>query len=291
MAAEIFNYINEQFFLYFTLTAFILACFRGCLLRIPYATVLSTLISTCGLIIGLATLYDATSILERLAHDLLRKNYLLLNDLKVGYIFVALFIIIIIIFNLVIGFVATDQSSYRAVESPNQRRRSCCPVTCLKSSTAVCLLQTFLAFNYIIYYLLLLMTIISFIGLYTSYIATTLCNEAPAINLAVDAHSKIPTEDDKLLDLRQFAPIINLPSNETHLLYFKGQRFQAFCIDFVQKLNFHILLCTIGFLLATAGFVNYLINFSVNSAKLSTKQKFTELMWLNSEMSPFDAKY
>lgn len=286
----IFDFINEQTILYFALSALIVACFRGCLLRIPYATILSTLISTCGLIIGLAALFDATSILERFSHDLLQRNYILLNDLKVGYIFAALFIIIVIIFNLVIGFVATDQSLYRAVDNPN-RSRGCCAVTCLKSSTAVCLLQTFLAFNYLIYYLLLLMTIISFLGLYTSYIATVLCNEAPAVNLIIDSHSKLPNEDDKLLDLRQFGPVLGLRSNETQLLYFKGQRFQKLCIDYVQKLNFHVILCTIGFLLACAGFVNYLINFSVNSAKLSTKQKFIELTYLNNEISPFDAKY
>ena len=286
-----FSFINEQTILYFALTAFLLACFRGCLLRIPYATILSTLISTCGLIIGLAALYDATTILERFTTDLLQRNYLFLNDLKIAYIFVALFIIIVIIFNLVIGFVATDQSLYRATESPSNRPRNCCAVSCVKSSTAVCLLQTFLAFNYIIYYILLLITIASFIALYTSYVATILCNEAPAINYNIDAHAKIPTEADKLLDLRQFAPVMGVRSNETELLYFKGQRFQRLCLDYVSKLNFHVILCTIGFLLACAGFVNYLINFSVNSAKLSTKQKFIELIYLNSELSPFDAKY
>lgn len=297
--ANAFTYINEQTILYFALTAFILACFRGCLLRIPYATILSTLISTCGLIIGLAALYDATSVVERFSLDLLQRNYLFLNDLKVGYIFGALFIIIVIVFNLVIGFVAADQSVYRSVESPGYRsgggrgghRNGCCAVSCFKSSTAICLLQTFLAFNYVIYYVLLLITILSFIALYTSMIATILCNEAPAINLNIEAHSKLPTEDNKLLDLRQFAPVINLKQNETELLYFRGPRFQRLCADHVSKFNFHIILCTAGFLLACAGFVNYLINFSVNLAKLSTKQKFSELIYLNSEMSPFDAKY
>lgn len=287
---DAFSFINEQTFLYFALTAFILACFRGCLLRIPYATILSTLISTCGLIIGLAALFDTTTILERLTHDLLQRTYIFLNDLKVGYIFVALFIIIVIVFNLVIGFVATDQSLYRAVDSPN-RRRDCCGVACLKSSVAVCLLQTFLAFNYIIYYVLLLITIISFIALYTSYIGQVLCNEGRAVNLVTDAHSKLPTEDDNVLDLRQFAPVISLRSNETQLLYFKGQRLQRLCQDYVSKLIFHLMLCTIGFFLACAGFVNYLINFSVNSAKLSTKQKFEEELYLHSELSPFEAKY
>lgn len=288
-----FSYINEQTFVYFALTAFILACFRGCLLRIPYATILSTLISTCGLIIGLAALFDATTVLERLSHDLLQRPYIILNDLKVSYIFVALFIIIVIIFNLVIGFVATDQSLYRAIDSPNRRRRDCCAVTCLKSSTAVCLLQTFLAFNYVIYYVLLMMTIISFIGLYTSFIGQVLCNEGRVVNLVTDAHSKLATENDNVLDLRQFAPVINLRSNETQLLYFRGQRLQRFCQEYVSKLIFHLILCTIGFLLACAGFVNYLINFSVNSAKLSTKQKFTEQLFLhsNGNYSPFEAKY
>lgn len=291
--SRVFDYINEHTILYFALTIFALACFRRCLLRIPYATILSTLISTCGLIIGLAALFDTTTVMERLSIDLLKRNYLFLNDLKVAYVFAALFIIIVIIFNLVIGFIATDQSIYRSVESPNHRSRSggCCEVSCFKSSTAICLLQTFLAFNYVIYYVLLLVTIMSFIGLYTSGIATILCNESTNINLNIEAHSKLPTEDNKALDLRQFAPVINLRSNETELLYFQGQRFQRLCSDYVSKLSFHIILCTIGFLLACAGFVNYLINFSVNAAKLSTKQKFSELIYLNSEMSPFDAKY
>lgn len=285
-----FSFINEQTLLYFALTAFILACFRGCLLRIPYATILSTLISTCGLIIGLSALFDATTILERFTIDLLQRNYIFLNDLKIGYIFAGLFIIIVIIFNLVIGFVATDQSIYRATDSPN-RDRGCCAVTCLKSSTAVCLLQTFLAFNYIIYYGLLIITILSSIALYTSYVATILCNEGHAVNLVTDSHSNLPTVDHRLLDLRQFAPVVGLRSNETQLLYFQGERFRKFCVDYVARLNLYVILCTIGFLLACAGFVNYLINFSVNAAKLSTKQKFTELLYLNSELAPFESKY
>lgn len=304
-----FTFVNEQTFLYFALTAFILACFRGCLLRIPYATILSTLISTCGLIIGLAALFDATTILEKFTLELLERNFVFFNDLKVGYIFVALFIIIVIIFNLVIGFVATDQSVYKEtdptlnnangmINGPNnlhghnrRRKQDCCAVTCLKSSTAVFLLQTFLAFNYIIYYVLLLITIVSFIALYTSYVATILCNEGTLVNLNAYNHSKIPGEDEKLLDLRQFAPVIGLKWNETQLLEFRGARLQKLCSDYVTKLGFHVILSTIGFMLACAGFVNYLINFSVNSAKLSTKQKFTELLYLNSELAPFDARY
>ena len=140
--------------------------------------------------------------------------------------------------------------------------------------------------------MLFLITILSFIGLYTACIATVLCNQAPVINLSADAHSKVPLETEKLVDLRQFAPLFGLRNNETELLYFAGHRHQKFCHNYVNKLNFHIILCTIGFLLACAGFVNYLINFSVNSAKLSTKQKFTELICLNPEIAPFDeAKY
>ena len=83
---DVSSYINEQTLLYCALTAFILACFRGCLLRIPYATILSTLISTCGLIIGFVALFDATYILEHFTHDLLQRDLLILNDLKVGYV-------------------------------------------------------------------------------------------------------------------------------------------------------------------------------------------------------------
>lgn len=264
--ADILSIINEQTFLYFTLTAFILACFRACLLRIPYATIVSTLISTCGLAIGLMALYDATNILEHLTINLLKRNNLLLNDLKVGYIFVALFIIIVIIFNLAIGFVATDQS----LDSPSRSR--------FKSSSAIVVLHCFLAFNYIIYYLLLVITIISFIALYTNCILKILCTQAPGYNW--------PTDDAQVLDLRQFAPVIGVQHNDSMLLYLRGPRLQSFCTDYVAKIHLHVILCSIGFFSACAGFVNYLINFSANSAKLSTKQKIAELIYLNSELSP-----
>lgn len=245
---------------------------------------MSTLISTCGLIIGLATLFDTTTSLERFSDDILQRKYPFLNSLKLAYVFAALFIVIVIIFNLVIGFIATDQSIYRSVDSDEHRRGSgCCEVSCLKSSTAVCLLKIFLAFNYIIYYVLLLVTIMSFIGLYTVCIATVLCKDSPNINRS--------TGDDRVLDLRQFAPVINLNANETELLLFQGLRFKRLCSDYVSKLSIHLILCTAGFLLACAGFVNYLINFSVNAAKLSTKQKLGELVYFGSEMSPVYAKY
>lgn len=230
--------------------------------------------------------------MEKFSADLFKRNSLFLNDLKIAYVFIALFIIIVIIFNLIIGFIATDQSIYRQLESLGRRQRSgCCEVGCIKTSTTVCILQILLVFNCIIYFLLSLVTIISFIGLYTSYISTILCNESPNINLNTVAHSKLPTEDNKLLDLRQFAPLVNLKPNQTELLYFQGQRFQSLCSDYVRNLHFHIILCTIGFLVACAGFLNYLINFSVNASKLKTKQNVSELIYLNSEMSPFDAKY
>lgn len=121
--------------------------------------------------------------------------------------------------------------------------------------------------------------------------ATILCNEGPAINLVTDVHSRLPTEINKLLDMRQFSPVLGLRQNETQLLYFQGQRLQKLCSDYVENIYFHVILCTVGLMLACAGFVNYLINFSVNSAKLSTSQKFVELMYLNNEMAPFDPKY
>lgn len=286
----IFYYINEQTLLYCLLCALVLACFRACLMRIPYATILSTLVSTCGLIIGLAAIIETTTLFERMSMEILRKNYIFLNDLKIAYIFAALFIIVVIIFNLLVGFIATDMSLYKTA-STSQRSRQCCPVTCMKSSTAIFLLQIFLAFNYVIYFALLLVTILSFIGLYSTYVMTVLCNEGPAINYNVDNHAKIATDFPKVLDLRQFSPLLNLKQNETYLMRFEGQSYQKLCADYVRELYSHIILCSVGFLLSTVGFVNYLINFSVNSAKISTKQKFTELIYLNSEFSAFDSRY
>lgn len=128
--------------------------------------------------------------------------------------------------------------------------------------------------------------------LFICYVLSALCNESASLSGdIIQPTPNVPTESRLRIDLQLFGPVINLPSNETGLLDFKDVRLQKLCVDYISGLMFHSILCAIGFLLSCVGFVNYLINFSVNAAKLSTKQKFEELIYLNSELASFDPRY
>lgn len=61
------------------------------------------------------------------------------------------------------------------------------------------------------------------------------------------------------------------------------------CGDYISALTFYIILCSVGMTLVCIGFVNFIINLSVNWARTSTKQKYAELMYLNgAEMTAFN---
>lgn len=305
-SSTLFGFINEQSILYCAISLFILACFRGCLLRIPYATILSTLVSTFGLVAGFSALFDATSITEQLLRDLFYKPYstiTILNQLKVIYIFVVLFIIIVIVFNLVVGYVATDPSPYyrqpRTPPTITATNRFCC--CCLSSSARnflrALLLRTFFSFNYLIYYSLFALTILSFIGLFITNLLHQMCVHSriktPASDIVVvnpsdvSFNSQVRELDEAVsssLDLSQYGSLMGLSENDTALMNFQTDRYQKFCLEYVDKLDFLLILSSIGLVLACAGFVNYLINFGINTIKIHTRHKNNDKTYLETEL-------
>ena len=53
----------------------VLAFCRNCFLRLPYGTITSTLFAVSGLLISIVTILHSTNIVDRLAHDLLRRKF------------------------------------------------------------------------------------------------------------------------------------------------------------------------------------------------------------------------
>lgn len=288
-SSNLLGFINEQSILYCAIALFILACFRGCLLRIPYVTILSTLVSTFGLVAGFSALFDATTIVEQLLRDLFykpRSAITFLNQLKVIYIFVVLFIIIVIVFNLVVGYVATDPSPYhrkpRTPSTITATNRFCC--CCLSSSgrnfIRACLLRTFFSLNYMIYYSLFALTIVSTIGLFSVHVLHRVCQ----LGTTMQTTRQLKQEGFASLDLTLIGSLMGMSGNDTSLMSFQTARYQKLCFEFVPKLDFLLILSCIGLVLACAGFVNYLINFGINTIKLHTRNKNNDKTYLMTEL-------
>jgi len=122
---------------------------------------------------------------------------------------------------------------------------------------------------------------------------TSLCNDGRFAT--VDTKQAIVSgiantlDEAQQIDLRQFAPLIGLTrSNETQLMLFRDHRLKKLCSDYMPGLLFHVLLVSIGMIMLTIGFVNFLINLSVNWVRRTTTQKYAELFYINgAEMIAF----
>ncbi|RWS27541.1 hypothetical protein B4U80_03176, partial [Leptotrombidium deliense] len=236
-------------------------CCKCCILRLPFGTITATLIALCGLVIAVTSLMQSTVISDRIFFELF-------NDLKVTYVILTIAIGVIIFMNLMIGFATTGRHS-----NPGKLRRCCCN----PGSASTCVIKTVFVINYILYHLLLFCSLILVVSLFVCYVSSSLCHE----------ESKFP-EAEQEIDLTQFHFFLSVRQNETELLKFNGKRLKMLCTDFMSSLSLYVMLSTLGCVLLTVAFMNYLINLSVNWVRLSTKQKCAELMYINSaEMTAF----
>ncbi|CAG2170052.1 unnamed protein product, partial [Oppiella nova] len=145
-------------------------CCRSCFLRLPYGTITSTLLAAFGLIMSIVSILHSTSIADRLTHDLIRRKYYWLSDLKVWYVVFTVFVSVIIVINLFIGFATTGTAG-------TKKGKPCRTCGCTRASTTSCLIKTVFVVNYILFYFLVLLTIIVLLTLFVCYVLSDLCNE------------------------------------------------------------------------------------------------------------------
>jgi hypothetical protein len=176
----------------------------------------------------------------------------------------------------------------------SRKRKPCRTCGCTTASTTTCLIKCIFVVNYILFYFLLLLAFVVFITLFLCYALTNLCNEGTRVLLYHNAERPYPSDtrpgqSGQFIDLRQFSPLLSLRSNETEFLYFKDDRLKKLCGDYVSALMFYVILCSVGMFLLCSGFINFLINLSVNWVRMSTKQKYAEILYLNgAEMTAFN---
>lgn len=310
-----YNYINEQTLLFLAIGLFVLACFRECLLRIPYLTIVSTLISACGLVAGFAAVFDATIELEHMLVDLFeksQKSLKILNQLKVIYIAVVLSIILVIVFNLVVGYVARDKVSYygqrrhnaAAVTAAN-RFCCCCLNTSARRAIRDFLMRIFFMLNYALIYALLIAVVFVCILQYTAVTVELLCfktNETSALSNLPKTHSsrtgweqgsreqemdleEVPPHLP-FIDLMQFGQAMELTREDVKLMMFEGDRYERLCDYYIPKFHFLFFVSSIGLAVACLGFINYLLNFTVNTAKIYARheESYDDKTYLDAEL-------
>lgn len=168
------------------------------------------------------------------------------------------------------------------------------------------LLKMIFGLNYVLFLTIFILTLLGSVALFSCYIMSRLCNDGLAYSSDSISSSPItsfssstpPTTNNiaevetadttQSLNLKMLGPLLAVRANETSLLLFKGHRLKKLCIDYISSLYLYLILTFTGFLLLTWGFINFLINLSVNMARITTRRKCAELIYINSpEMANF----
>uniref|UniRef100_T1KCP8 Pyruvate kinase C-terminal domain-containing protein n=1 Tax=Tetranychus urticae TaxID=32264 RepID=T1KCP8_TETUR len=246
------------------------ACFKSCLLRMPYGTVLATILALCGVAIILVSLLESAAIADRLIFELLHRKYLC------GVHHFLCFPIC----NY------TNQPDDWSTTGRNTSHYSGQPSCTFCGSATSCLVKCVFIANYVLFYLILALTIAFTVALFICYIMSGLCSEGRTYEEPNGSNHLPPsevTDSSQQLNLKLFAPLLNIKPNETdYLLVFEGYKLKKLCVDYLPNLYLYIIFCFAGFLLLFSGFLNYLINLSINWARITTSQKCAELIDLDS---------
>lgn len=210
---------------------------------------------------------------------------------------VGLVICFAILMNLVLGFAATG---HNPPKDGTISQAGCCGHSNAAMTASNFLARFMFLLNYLLYHCLLLFALIITGVLIISYLLSSLCVDGKTINISNCGQPFLHPNLNSLsdvegagtssgqIDLRQFSPLFDLGRNETDFLFFSGVRLKKLCSDYMKELYLNIIICFVGCILLVWAFVNFLINLSVNYAKISTKRKYAELMYLNSsEMVAF----
>ena len=202
---------------------------------------------------------------------------------------------VIIVINLTVGFATTGKN-----DKGRGSRLGCCN----RGTATSCVVKSVFAINYLLFPVIFLLTLILGMCLFLCYIMSRLCNDGTYATVSHYDRGYIQpninfAENSQQIDLRQFAPILNLRQNETNLLLFQNVRLKKLCVDYVQSLDPYMIMGFLGFVLMTFGFINYLINLTANWVRIATRQKYAELFYINgAEMiafgdgdAPYDPRY
>lgn len=142
-------------------------------------------------------------------------------------------ICVTIFFNLILGFSATGG---KLPQSPNHFQRGC--TGCCTSdgnftvSASNFFVKSIFILNYVLYYTILVLTLLAACSLLLTYLLHELCTVGKCINTVIltpnqQSLCSIKENDETgasngMIDLRQFSTIFKLKSNETELLLIKG---------------------------------------------------------------------
>ncbi|XP_025831553.1 neuronal membrane glycoprotein M6-a-like isoform X2 [Agrilus planipennis] len=225
----------------------------ACLTRIPYATLIATIMCMLGVVVFCGTMYRGATLAVLMFEQVFKMRLFWIDAVQMTFVITgacmgALGLMILTVGCLATG--ATRHKVYRAWRSRVGGRISC---------------AVFMIITYILKIAWLLMFCFLIIVTFIFTVFWNMC-----------ANPNVETLRD-CIDLTQFYFLFPSGTKQEHMKVCDSQNVKLFCKDYVEKAEIMFILASVATVLVILSLVHYLMCLSANYAHIRDHEKFQEL--------------
>ncbi|XP_040166557.1 neuronal membrane glycoprotein M6-a isoform X1 [Anopheles arabiensis] len=228
-------------------------CCKSCVTRIPYATLIATVMCLIGVGVFCGTMFRGTSLAIIMLDQVFHLRLPWIEAVQIIFVVIGASMAALGLMILFVGFLATGATRhkvYRAWGSRVGGRISC---------------AVFMAISYVLNIAWIL--ILCFLSIVT-FVFTVFWNMC--------ANTNVQTHRD-CIDLTQFYFMFPDGVKQEDMKICEPAKVKAFCKDGVEKCEIMFILATVSCLLIILSFVHYLMCLAANYAHIRDHEKFQEL--------------
>ncbi|XP_065073637.1 neuronal membrane glycoprotein M6-a isoform X1 [Ochlerotatus camptorhynchus] len=228
-------------------------CCKSCMTRIPYATLIATVMCLIGVAIFCGTMYRGTSLAIIMLDQVFHLRLLWIEAVQMIFVVIGASMAALGLMILFVGFLATGATRYKVYRAWGSRvggRISC---------------AVFMGITYLLK--IVWIVILCFLSIVT-FVFTVFWNMCENPN--VQSHRNC-------IDLTQFYFMFPAGVKQEDMNICEQSKVKAFCKDGVEKCEIMFILATVSCLLIILSFVHYLMCLAANYAHIRDHEKFQEL--------------
>ncbi|CAG9761951.1 unnamed protein product [Ceutorhynchus assimilis] len=228
------------------------SCYEKCLTRIPYATLIATIMCALGVIIFCGTMYRGATLSVLMFSEVFSMQLFWVDAVKMTFVLIGACMGALGLMILTVGFLATGATRHKVYKGWGSRvsgRLSC---------------AVFMGITYVLQMAWLLIFCCLVIVTFVFTIFWKMC-ENPRVASLNDS-----------IDLTQFYFLFPAGTRQEHMKVEGESNIKAFCKDYVEKVEIMFILASVSAVMVILSLVHYLMCLAANYAHIRNQEKFLQ---------------
>nr|XP_023011955.1 proteolipid protein DM beta isoform X1 [Leptinotarsa decemlineata] len=227
-------------------------CCEKCLTRIPYATLIATIMCALGVVIYCSTMYRGATLSVLMFSEVFGMQVFWVEAVKMAFVLIGACMGALGLMILMVGFLATGATRHKVYRGWGSRvtgRLSC---------------ATFMCITYVLQIIWIIKFCILVIVTFVFTIFWKMCENPRVASL----------QDD--IDLTQFYFLFPEGTETDHMKVSGESNVKAFCKDYVEKVESMFILASVASILVILSLIHYLMCLAANYAHIRDQEKFLQ---------------